>query len=189
MMSFDCGTHEQRERVADSLEQQLVSQLSQANTLNFDILSDFGSVIPSSSILEDSCNESFKDDFPLSWLNDPLSLKTHEILLSVEEVVKIKPRNSSVTLDWSPELKDACLKFFSPPSLRRFLGFYWAIWHPNVNFVHRPTFDPLTARPTVLAAMALIGMLHLAVINTRINLSKVHVCHLTCRIMKMHGLG
>ena len=94
---------------------------------------------------------------PQSWFSDPLSIKTHEILLLVEEVVTIKPRNSPVTLQWSPALKNACLQFFSPINLRKYLGFYWALWHPNVNFVHKPSFDAVSAKPALLAAMALIG--------------------------------
>lgn len=148
--SFDCGTHEQREQVAASLDQQILSELQQ-RIMSMPAL---GMDIPSPLILE---NNSDTSDLPLDWFNDPLYLKTHEILLLVKEVVTIKPRNSSVTLDWSSALRDACLQFFSPSNIRRFLGFYWAIWHPNVNFVHRPTFDMLAAKPMVLAAMALIG--------------------------------
>jgi hypothetical protein len=97
------------------------------------------------------------DSLPASWIDDPLSLKTHQILLLVKEVVMIKPRNSAVTLDWSPVLEQICLQFFSPSNLRKFLQLYWSIWHPNVNFVHRPSFDPLSAKPSILATMALIG--------------------------------
>lgn len=92
-----------------------------------------------------------------TWLDNSLSLKTHQILLLVKEVVTIKPRNSAVSLDWSPVLEQMCLEFFSPPSLRKYLEFYWAIWHPNVNIIHRPSFDPVQAKPAVLATMALIG--------------------------------
>lgn len=149
--SFDCGTHEQRERVAASLDQQLSAHPRRISVpaTSMDI--------PSPLLLESMSDTSSASDIPVDWFNDPLSLKTHEILLLVEEVVTIKPRNSSVTLDWSPPLRDACLQFFSPANIRRFLGLYWALWHPNVNFVHRPSFDILAAKPTLLAAMALIG--------------------------------
>jgi hypothetical protein len=150
--SFDCGTQEQREQVAASLDQQILSQLQQ-RIMSMPALS---MDVPS-LVLENNSDTSSTSDLSLDWFNDPLSLKTHEILLLIEEVVTIKPRNSSVTLDWSSALRDACLQFFAPSNIRRFLGFYWAIWHPNVNFVHRPTFDMLAAKPTVLAAMALIG--------------------------------
>ncbi|KAJ5357836.1 hypothetical protein N7541_004994 [Penicillium brevicompactum] len=151
--SFDCGTQEQREHLSAELDRHISFQLQQ----RIMSLPALGMNVPSPTILEAISDSSSTDDFPLDWFNDPLSLKTHEILLLIEEVVTIKPRNSSVTLDWTPALKSACLQFFSPSNLRRFLGFYWAIWHPNVNFIHRPTFDPLAAKPTVLAAMALIG--------------------------------
>ncbi|KAJ5124440.1 uncharacterized protein N7515_008265 [Penicillium bovifimosum] len=151
--SFDCGTLEQREQVATSLDRQTSAQLQQRimamPTLSMDM--------PSPLLLESMSDSSSTSDIPLDWFNDPLSLKTHEILLLIEEVVTIKPRNSAVTLDWSSALKDSCLQFFSPSNIRRFLALYWAMWHPNVNFIHRPTFDLLAAKPTLLAAMALIG--------------------------------
>jgi hypothetical protein len=151
--SFDCGTYAQREQLSAELNRHISSQLQQ-RIMSLPALS---TDVPSPLILETISDASSVDEYPLDWFNDPLSLKTHEILLLVEEVVTIKPRNSAVTLDWSPTLKSACLQFFSPSNIRKFLGFYWAIWHPNVNFVHRPTFDPLAIKPTVLAAMALIG--------------------------------
>ncbi|KAL4972641.1 hypothetical protein BDW66DRAFT_162740 [Aspergillus desertorum] len=100
---------------------------------------------------------SWSQQNPLTWLDDSLSLKTHQILLLVKEVVLIKPRNSAVTLDWSPVLEQMCLQFFSPSNLQKCLQAYWAIWHPHVNIVHRPSFDPVQAKPAVLATMALIG--------------------------------
>ncbi|KAL4960076.1 uncharacterized protein BDV14DRAFT_211935 [Aspergillus stella-maris] len=93
----------------------------------------------------------------ISWLNNPLSLKTHHIMLLVKEVVTIKPRNSAVSLDWSPVLEQMCLEFFSPSNLQRYLDLYWAFWHPNVNIVHRPSFNAVQAKPAVLATMAVIG--------------------------------
>ncbi|KAJ6166578.1 hypothetical protein N7470_002025 [Penicillium chermesinum] len=108
-------------------------------------------------LVENISDPSTSDCIPLNWLSDPLSLKTHEILLLVEEVVKIKPRNSSVTLSWSSSLKNCCLQFFSPSNLRRLLGLYWAIWYPNINLIHRPTFDPVSAKPALLATMAVTG--------------------------------
>ncbi|RDL41437.1 uncharacterized protein BP5553_01416 [Venustampulla echinocandica] len=92
-----------------------------------------------------------------SWPYDPLSLKTSEIILLVKEVVTVKPRNSAVTITWSLALEEKCSVFFSSTNLRKFLELYWAIWHPNVNFVHRPTFNPAGCKPILLASMALIG--------------------------------
>ena len=93
---------------------------------------------------------------PLSM--DPLTIQTHQILLNIKEVVTVKPRNSVVELEWSSVLEQTCMQFFSPQNLRKFLALYWHIWHPNVNFVHRPTFEPVKAKSILVAAMALIGM-------------------------------
>ncbi|OQE28638.1 hypothetical protein PENSTE_c003G05838 [Penicillium steckii] len=153
--SFDCGTQEQREEVASALEPENVDpiQHSPNNHLQADL-----TALPISPLLFEGFSDIGADQpIPQSWFSDPLSIKTHEILLLVEEVVTIKPRNSPVTLQWSPALKNACLQFFSPINLRKYLGFYWALWHPNVNFVHKPSFDAVSAKPALLAAMALIG--------------------------------
>ncbi|CAF3597515.1 unnamed protein product [Fusarium graminearum] len=90
-------------------------------------------------------------------LHDPLSIQTHQILLGIKEIVTTKPRNSVVELEWSPILEQICVQFFCPRNLRKFLALYWHIWHPNVNFVHRPTFEPVKVKSTLVAAMALIG--------------------------------
>lgn len=86
-----------------------------------------------------------------------LQWATHRIVLLVKEVVTIKPRNSPVEHSWSSVLEAVCANFFSPSNLIKYLQLYWTIWHPNVNFIHRPTFDPTTCKPILLAAMALIG--------------------------------
>lgn len=91
-------------------------------------------------------------------LTDPLAIQTHQILLNIKEVGTVKPRNSVVELEWSTVLEQTCMQFFSPRNLRKFLALYWQIWHPNVNFVHRPTFEPEKAKSILVAAMALIGM-------------------------------
>ncbi|CAI4215874.1 unnamed protein product [Parascedosporium putredinis] len=69
----------------------------------------------------------------------------------------IKPRNTIVTIEWSALLEKKCLEFFSPANVRRYLAFYWAIWHPNINLLHKPTFDPTTTSPSLLAAMTIMG--------------------------------
>ena len=80
------------------------------------------------------------------WLSDPLALKTHEIVSRIKEVVCLKPRNSIITISWSSVLEEISLQFFSPPNIRKFLGLYWACWHPNWPVIHKPTFSPLTAQ-------------------------------------------
>ncbi|KAJ5683703.1 uncharacterized protein N7477_000048 [Penicillium maclennaniae] len=150
--SFECGTQDQREQVASALEVEALHTDVPGHSISPGMPLDM-----TPPLLENISDPSTESCLPLNWLGDPLSLKTHEILLLIEEVVTIKPRNSAVTLDWSASLKNSCLQFFSPWNLRRFLGMYWAIWHPNVNFVHRPTFDPVSAKPALVAAMALMG--------------------------------
>lgn len=138
--SFDCGTPEQRAQVLSTIQSETGSESEASPDVHSDML-DFPPT----------------DGVSLNWLDDPLSLKTHQILLLIKDVVTVKPRNSAVTLDWSPGLQQACVQFFSPANLRKFLGLYWAIWHPNVNFVHRPSFDPASAKPAVLTTMTLLG--------------------------------
>lgn len=137
--SFDCGTPEQREHVLSMVLRGVESENETSQ--------------------ESQSDAPFTEIEALNWLDDPISLKTHQIMLLVKDIVTVKPRNSAVTLDWSPSLQQTCLQFFSPANLRKFLGLYWAIWHPNVNFVHRPSFDPASAKPAALATMTLLGTL------------------------------
>lgn len=176
--TFDCGTQEQREQVVTKVElevayEQHQPELPRETSIGIDI----GSTLPQ------------------QWLLDPLSLKTHQILLLVKEIVTLKPRNSVVTLEWTPATEEACLKFFSPTNLRRFLELYWAIWHPNVNFVHRPTFNPVSASSTLLAAMAMIGRIfppfpsgNIVIIHG-LEISQGLLFRLICRTMKMRRCG
>ena len=91
--------------------------------------------------------------------DDGLLLKCHEIVRLIRETVEVKPRNNPITLNWSTILEDDCMKFFSPQQIRLWLEMYWAIWHPNVNFMHRPTFNPRSMKPPLVAAMCVIGAL------------------------------
>ncbi|KAK4465148.1 hypothetical protein QBC42DRAFT_303669 [Cladorrhinum samala] len=91
------------------------------------------------------------------WLQSPIVLKLQQIVLLIKNVVMVKPNNSTVTLTWSPALEQQCLQFFTPSRVAKFIELYWSIWHPNVNFLHRPTFDPAKTKSILLAGMALIG--------------------------------
>ncbi|GFG12218.1 C2H2 type zinc finger domain protein [Aspergillus udagawae] len=140
--SFECGTLEQRLDVLYTIEEK--ERLTDSFwTLNVDQSSNQDS--------NNSCGVSSQ------WLNDPLALQTHQILLLIKEVVMIKPRNSCVTISWSPDIEQRCLQFFSPTSLRKYIELYWSIWSPNVNFLHRPSFHPTSSKPILLASMAIIG--------------------------------
>lgn len=58
---------------------------------------------------------------------------------------------------WTPETNHAAVEFFSAPSIRRFLTFFWALWYPNCPIVHRPFFNPANSSPALLAVMVIIG--------------------------------
>jgi hypothetical protein len=91
------------------------------------------------------------------WLHNPIVVNLQQVVLLVKNVVRVKPNNSTITLNWSTALEQQCLRFFSPPRFAKFIELYWSVWHPNVNFLHRPTFNPTVTKPILLATMALIG--------------------------------
>ena len=156
--SFECGTENQRKALWLEIQRELATCGKLQTMSSFPLLPDV-SCDPGPSLTQNLQGICPGDGVPPGWLNDPLSLKTHQILSLIRDIVTVKPRNSAVVLEWSLGLQQSCLKFFSPTNLRKFLGLYFAIWHPNVNFVHRPSFDMETAKPAVLAAMAVIGEL------------------------------
>jgi len=86
-----------------------------------------------------------------------LVLKSAEIVALVKEVTVLKPRNSAVSLSWNSDTAKSCLEFFSTHRLRFYLELYWALWHPNVNYMHKPSFDIGMSKPGLVAAMAVIG--------------------------------
>ncbi|KAJ5203155.1 hypothetical protein N7449_005234 [Penicillium cf. viridicatum] len=92
-----------------------------------------------------------------NWAHHPLALKTQEIIDRLKDAVQHKPRNSFITLEWSNLVEQTCLIFFSPPNICKFLRIFWSSWYPNCPIVHRPTFDPLSAPPSLLSSMVIIG--------------------------------
>lgn len=148
--SFECGTPALREQTAAHFLQ------TQADVDSPPMagLPETLCPIPTDSLLTGTSTFAA---VPNPWLHDPLMIKVHQIIVLAKEVVTLKPRNSVVTMDWSASLEQRCLAFFSPANVRRFLELFWVIWHPNVNFVHRPTFEAASASPTLLAAMTVMG--------------------------------
>jgi hypothetical protein len=160
--SFDCGTPNQRQQIVSTFFQFEATY----ETVNHPVGSSVIPLLPGVlgeelvSTMERLDSASTLDSTSLTRhlsSYDPLTIKTHQIFILVKEVVTVKPRNSAVTLGWSPVLEQMCLRFFSPTNIRKFLELYWAVWHPNVNFVHRPTFNPVSSKSILLASMALIG--------------------------------
>ncbi|KAK6384966.1 hypothetical protein LTS17_002529 [Exophiala oligosperma] len=91
-----------------------------------------------------------------SWIADPYAAVTNEITSLIRKVIVVKSRRSIVTHEWTPLLHHMSLRFFSPPQIRKYLSLYWAFWHPQVNFLHRPTFDVLASKSILVATMTLI---------------------------------
>ena len=154
--SFDCGTLEQRQRVAANFSDtpgQHSTLAPSAATGTSESSVKTVSDGTTSDIDHEYCPQAVEHQ----WLSDPLSLKSHEIILAVKDFILHKSRNSCVTLSWSTTLQEACVRFFSPERLRRYLYFYWAIWHSNVNIMHKPSFNPSSSKPELVAAMSLIG--------------------------------
>lgn len=143
--SFDCGTISQREGVVASFFQTELTESSVDGSPNLELMPLMEMASMGSAMLQ------------APFLQDSLSLKTHQILLFIKEVITVKPRNSAVTQQWSTAIEHRCLDFFSPTNIRKFLALYWEIWHPNVNFIHRPSFDPASSKPALVAVMTLIG--------------------------------
>lgn len=141
IQSFDCGTYDQRKEVLQQAGASLKEGKPEAQNRN------------NITVLQHALGSPLQPSPP----EDPLYWRTHQIILLVREVVTVKPRNSIVKMSWSSALEAMCFHFFSPSNLQKFMNLFWAIWHPNVNFIHRPTFDPLGCKTILLASMALIG--------------------------------
>jgi hypothetical protein len=137
--TFECGQAEQRQRLAMSLSDER-RNASSNNLLNHS-------------------HDGLKDrrGHKSSWLFDPLVSTIHDIVVRIKEVVLSKPRNSPITLSWTASIEEQCLDFFSPSNIRSCIASYWALWHPNVNFIHKPSFDPANAKASLVAAMVVIG--------------------------------
>ncbi|CVL00372.1 related to C2H2 transcription factor [Fusarium proliferatum] len=140
IQSFDCGSH------IDRLQ----------------VLSEFSRNEPEASGLQSPDNTATIDlsdsaVHQIQIIEEPLTLRTYEILLQMKSAFDSKPRHSCITQEWSSVMEQQCLEFFSPKRIRKYLALYWEIWHPNTNFIHRSTFDPMSCNMGLMAAMVLIG--------------------------------
>ncbi|KAF4502474.1 hypothetical protein FAGAP_1289 [Fusarium agapanthi] len=64
---------------------------------------------------------------------------------------------SNIGLEWSPIMERGCFEFFSPVNLQRFLLLFWSGWYPNTPIIHRPTFNPKSEPPGLVASLAVLG--------------------------------
>ncbi|KAJ2893600.1 hypothetical protein MKZ38_008423 [Zalerion maritima] len=145
--SFDCVTPSKRREVVDMVVRSNSSAAS--NTTQ--------GTTETPETPETPQHVSLSSTTWLSWIQNPIVITLQQIVLLVKEVVTVKPRNSTISLSWSTSVEDGCLRFFSPARVAKFLELYWSIWHPNVNFLHRPTFDPASCKAVLVAAMAVMG--------------------------------
>ncbi|KAK4154678.1 hypothetical protein C8A00DRAFT_32498 [Chaetomidium leptoderma] len=155
--SFECATLAQRQHIVAAFHQSYLEQPPP----------EFLGAIPSLAVLANPQEDSgLPQGFALadhrlsswsSWLHNPIVVQLQQVVLLVKNVVTVKPNNSTITLTWSTALEQRCLQFFSPPRFAKFIELYWSVWHPNVNILHRPTFDTTNAKLILLASMALIG--------------------------------
>ncbi|KAL2133004.1 hypothetical protein VTI74DRAFT_3042 [Chaetomium olivicolor] len=158
--SFECATLAQRQQIVAAFHQSYLQQqptdfLGIINTplsLPPDEADSHEPGLPQGAVLADHGLSPWS-----SWLRNPIVIKLQQVVLLVKNVVTVKPNNSTVTLTWSAALEQQCLQFFSPPRFAKFIELYWSVWHPNISFLHRPTFDPTSAKSILLAAMALFG--------------------------------
>ncbi|OAP55566.1 hypothetical protein AYL99_10539 [Fonsecaea erecta] len=154
--SFDCGTVEQRRRI-NAYYSDATTPAGPEKSLAQSVLADSSGMCRDDASWDEANGEQPPGTSLSRWLSDPLAFKCHEIVTSIKNIVLHKSRKSYITLSWSPTIHETCAQFFSPTNVRRFVQLYWAIWHPNVNIVHKPTFDLTNAKAELLAAMSLIG--------------------------------
>ncbi|KAL3474491.1 hypothetical protein BJX99DRAFT_271663 [Aspergillus californicus] len=96
-------------------------------------------------------------DVPPSYGRDtnsnPYPPPSHQI---VEQIKNIS-RQSKITHAWSPQLEQACSRFFSARNLEKFNRIYWTAWHPHYPVIHKPTFSIEAAPVHLIAAMSIVG--------------------------------
>ncbi|KAF5981536.1 hypothetical protein FCOIX_4184 [Fusarium coicis] len=86
-----------------------------------------------------------------------LFVKTREIVSMIKRRMTRTRSCSNSGIEWSPIVEKACLDFFSPCNLHRFLRLFWSGWYPNSPIIHKPTFNPEAEPPGLIASMAVLG--------------------------------
>ncbi|KAG9505070.1 hypothetical protein J7337_002036 [Fusarium musae] len=83
--------------------------------------------------------------------------KTREIVTMMKRTMTRTQPCSNIGLEWSPVMEKGCFEFFSPVNLQRFLLLFWSGWYPNTPIIHRPTFNPESEPPGLVASLAVLG--------------------------------
>jgi hypothetical protein len=151
--SFECGTQIMREQVLSAFHKAEAESQPSGTAPSLPAPTNASSAITDSSEIPRSIANYAQD----SLYYDILTVKTYQIVHRIKEVVSTRPRNSVITLAWSTSIEHLFFQFFAPANVRKFMALYWAVWHPNINFLHRPTFDAVEAEPTLIASIAMIG--------------------------------
>ncbi|KAF4337266.1 hypothetical protein FBEOM_8855 [Fusarium beomiforme] len=94
-------------------------------------------------------------------LDDPqdqaLIVKTSEIVSLIRRTTTRTQQRLDCNMSWSPVMEKACLDFFSPGNLCRYLRLFWSGWYPNSPIIHKPSFN-LEAEPAgLVASLAVLG--------------------------------
>lgn len=86
-----------------------------------------------------------------------LAAKTREIVSMMKRSMTRTRLCSDAGIEWSPVVEKACLDFFSPCNLHRFLRLFWCGWYPNSPIIHKPTFNTAAEPPGLIASMVVLG--------------------------------
>ncbi|KAF5715830.1 hypothetical protein FGLOB1_2867 [Fusarium globosum] len=86
-----------------------------------------------------------------------LAAKTREIVSMMKRSMTRTRLCSDAGIEWSPVVEKACLDFFSPRNLHRFLRLFWSGWYPNSPIIHKPTFNTEAEPPGLIASMTVLG--------------------------------
>lgn len=98
-----------------------------------------------------------RKEVPAHDSSDPLSSKSQEVIDRLRAVICNKKNDDIINLEWEPSTLELCTHLFSPPSIRRFLEYFWSLWYPHCPIVHRPLFEASSALPLLLCVMVIIG--------------------------------
>lgn len=89
--------------------------------------------------------------------SDPLHRTSLAIVNMLRNMSGTRYVGCIVDISWSSLFEDACLQFFAPHHLRRFLHLFWALWYPNCPIIHRPSFGAKPVSGMLFTTMVLIG--------------------------------
>jgi hypothetical protein len=154
-------TSQYSEHPADSQESRVNSNLEGGYSDLIPLMDDSGS---GSCLDPVFAFTSFNDGVnALNWVADPLFLRSRDILVNFQKIAAKHSFGSAVPLlevpipEISSTYNSRCLRFFSPPNLRRFIDIYWDDWHPHCPIIHRPSFDIAKVPAALITTMALMG--------------------------------